>query len=224
MTTILDHFDVLVDKGLKVIPLRPNSKVPMHRGWNKNWTRREARESIIQYPECNLGFLLGDIIDVEGDSAHANLIIDRLVDGFRHPTYKSTRSVHHLFRTPDPELRIFKHKDIEFRGHGHQSVLPPSRTEEVIYRWLTIDFPVPEMPEKLFQYYLNHNRNQVARSSGLKKGHVRAKCTKCRKCYFSHKIRFDLELKAFKLLGLEWQCQLCREMDLRPVVRLLRGE
>lgn len=225
MTRTLDHFDVLTDKGLKVIPLRPNSKVPMYRGWNKNWTRSQARESVMRFPDCNLGFLLGDIIDVEGDSPQANLAIERLVDGFEHPTYKSTRSVHHLFRTPDQELRIFKHNDIEFRGYGHQSVLPPSRTEEVIYRWLSIDFPVPEMPEPLLKYYLDRKRKQIKRSpSAIKKDHVRATCTKCGLCSFSHKNRFDLELEALQLLGLKWQCRLCREIDLRPVVRILRKE
>lgn len=221
MATTLEHFDVLVGKGLKVIPLRANSKLPMYKGWNRNWNRRDARESIMRFPECNLGILLGDIIDVEGDTREANLAIDRLVDGYEHPTYRSQRSTHHLFRTPDPELRIFKHEFIEFRGHGHQSVLPPSRTEEVVYRWLSIGFPVPVMPEKLLNFYKDKMGGHEIR---IKKGHTKVVCSSCEKLCFIHKKRFALELEALQLLGQSWQCRSCRDIDLRPVVRLLRRE
>ena len=222
MATTLDHFDVLTDKGLQVIPLRANSKVPMYRGWNRDWNRRQARESVLRFPECNLGILLGDIVDVEGDSPEANETIQRLVGDYPHPTYQSTRSVHHLFRTPDPELRIFKHNEIEFRGIGHQSVLPPSRHLETIYRWMKQPcFPVPAMPESLVGFYKSKQSKHKVR---IKKDHTKVTCGVCQRFCFMHKTRFHLELEAFQLLDLPWTCQSCREIDLRPVVRILRRE
>jgi len=221
MATTLDHFDVLTDRGLKVIPLRQNSKVPLCRGWNRNWDRREARETLMRFPDCNIGILLGDIVDVEGDSLQANLAIQRLVEDYPHPTYRSTRSIHHLFQTPDPELRIFKFNEVEFRGHGHQSVLPPSRHEEVVYRWLTTGFPIPEMPPKLIKFYRDR---QNKRAKKIKPGHIRVWCSVCEKQSFIHRTRFHLELEAFQLLCQKWTCQCCRVVDLRPVVRILRKE
>lgn len=221
MATILEHFDVLINHGLKVIPLRQNSKIPMCLGWNRNWNRKIVRDQLRKNPNCNIGFLLGDIIDVEGDSPEANLIIERLVGDYPHPTYRSTRSVHHLFKTPDADLRIFKHNDVEFRGHGHQSVLPPSKHEEIIYKWLSVDFPIPEMPEELFAFYRSKKLKQKRK---IKPGHIRVWCACCQKQFFIHKNRFTLELESFQLLGHKWNCQKCRLVDLRPVVRILRKE
>lgn len=222
MPTTIDHFDALTQRGIKVIPLRENSKVPMCKGWTDNWDCEVARSKLATFPDANIGILLGDIIDVEGDSEEANRIVLDLIGDYPHPCYQSTKSIHHLFLTPDPQLAHFRWKEIEFRGIGHQSVLPPSQHQGFKYKWLkAFRFPVPHMPDRLLDFYMS--KAQRKRPPVLKPGHVRVWCGGCEEQCYLHGKRWSLELRAFKLLGEKWQCRGCRTVDLRPACRLLRG-
>lgn len=216
LTPILRQFDELVGRGIQVIPLRFNSKVPMCKGWT-TWDRQNARETLQRFPEANIGILLGNIIDVEGDSREANDRILNLIGDYPHPSYCSTKSIHHLFLNPDPTLKILKYRDMEFRGFKHQSVLPPSRHEGIHYQWTdSCEFPVPEMPKELLQFYRNLKKGK---QRIVKPGHVMVRCAKCGKKNFLHKKRFGLELTIFKRLAKKWECKQCRELDLRPFCR-----
>lgn len=219
--TVLDHFDALTKHGVKVIPLRENSKAPMCKGWNRDWDRDISRERLQRFPEANIGILLGDIVDVEGDNQESNRKILDLIGDYPHPTYHSNRSTHHLFQTPDPKLRLLKVGKLEFRGHGHQSVLPPSQFKGIEYKWLKkFRWPIPEMPKRLFIFYEKNKQGKPKKL--VKPGHMQVWCAECRhKCYL-HKKRFKLELEAFQILGLRWQCWDCREFDLRPACRMIR--
>ena len=226
LITITEHFDYLTDLGLKVIPLRENSKAPMNKCWQKDWDYRRNRERLSCFPKANIGLLLGDVIDVEGDSDHANKVLLDLIGDYPHPSYRSTRSTHHLFKTPDSKLRLLKFREIEFRGHGCQSVLPPSQHLGVEYRWLTELFPIPEMPDKLRRLYdtLTGKVKSNKSKSKTKPGYVQAWCSSCNAECYLHQKRFQLELEVFKLTGSSWKCQNCRTMDLRPMVRTLRSQ
>jgi hypothetical protein len=221
MTQALAHFDALTRKGLKIIPLRENSKVPLCKGWSQEWDWHKNREKLRQFPEANLGVLLGDIVDVEGDSEEANRTIGELIGDYPHPCYFSTKSVHHLFATPDRHLSHFRYGEIEFRGHGHQSVIPPSQHQGIFYRWLSaFRFPIPSMPERLLAFYQSKRNKKKA---FLKPDHVRIWCERCKKECFLHRKRLDLELEAFRLLCSGWNCHKCRSVDLRPACRLIRS-
>lgn len=220
MPVIIDHFDALTERGLKVIPLRKNSKIPLCKGWTNNWNKTKVREKLAQFPKSNIGILLGDIVDVEGDSESANQTVIELIGSCPHPCYHSSKSIHHLFLNPDPNFRHFRWEAIEFRGYGHQSVLPPSQHAGIQYRWSeNFRFPVPEMPERLLSFFhAKRHKHQTI----LKKNHLKVRCADCgRKC-FIHEKRFSLELKAFKLLSTKWKCHNCRMVDLRPACRLIR--
>lgn len=221
MPRILDHFDALTGKGLKIIPLWENSKAPICKGWTGEWVREKVSEKVTQLPEANLGLLLGEIVDVEGDSEDANRVILDLIGDYPHPSYLSTKSIHHLFLNPDPYLRHFRFGEIEFRGYGHQSVIPPSQHQGIVYKWVhAFKFPVPQMPERLWNFYLNKKKG---RDQNIKPGHIQVRCFACgHKCRL-HKKRWLLELEAFKLLGAKWECQNCRTIDLRPACRLIRS-
>lgn len=223
MPTILDHFEALTSKGLKVIPLRENSKIPLYKNWNKDWEYHWVKQKFQRFPNSNLGLLLGDIIDVEGDSDEANQIILNIIKDYPHPTYRSSKSIHHLFLTPDNSLRHFRWKEIEFRGHGHQSALPPSQAKGVVYKWLkNFKFPVPPMPDELI-VFLEKKRNKKLHKCPLKPGHKKVRCFSCQETIYLHQKRHELELYAFKLLGQRWECQECRTIDLRPACRLIRS-
>lgn len=222
MASILEHFDALSKQGMKIVPLYKNSKRPIGKSWGEKWSHDRARWMLQRSPEANIGLLLGDIVDVEGDSEQANQIILDLIKDYPHPCYRSTKSIHHLFLTPDPNLRRFQWNNIEFRGHGHQSVLPPSQFSGVSYKWLkNFRFPIPQMPEELVDFLENKNGLQ---KETLKPGHVRIRCGNCKNIVFLHKKRYALELKAFKLLGQKWECQDCRTTDIRSACRLIRAK
>lgn len=218
----IEHFDKLTEKGMKIIPLRENSKQPMYAKWNVNWSKDKARKRLEKKPNANIGILLGDIIDVEGDSEEANNTILKLIGDYPHPSYKSLRSIHHLFLTPESDLRIFKVGEIEFRGHGHQSVIPPSSHYGFQYKWLrNFKFPIPEMPKALLDFYNLHKYGDGKKER--KRGHIKVWCGKCHKSLFINEKRHKLEVKAFRMHDSLWECNKCRCLDVRPICRMIKA-
>ena len=217
---ILEYFNAYVAAGLQVIPLYARSKVPVGSGWTKDWDKDFCHESFQRYPQSNIGILLGEIVDVEGDTEEANDLLSRLVVGVPHPMYRSSKSTHHLFINPDSELTAVRFHGMEFRAHKHQSVLPPSCHEDgAVYHWLVgTKFPVPAMPKPLLDYY-NHNTDKRPLT---KPGHIRPWCSVCKRRCFIHRKRFLLEKEAFISYGYAWQCHNCREFDVRQLCRKLR--
>lgn len=226
-----DVFDAYVRCGMRPIPLYPNTKIPMNRDWQTGWSADRYRDFFIITPNCNIGLLLGEIIDVEGDSEFANDQIKDLVRGVPHPMFKSSKSVHHLFISPDPTLTICKVGDIEFRGCRHQSVIPPSKHESgANYAWLKgSTFPAPPIPTRLWEFMME-NRKKIKRvkppltSTGKKANHVQTTCNKCKRKEYLHKKRLVLEVRAFRAMKLLWQCHKCRAVDVRPICRELRDQ
>lgn len=211
----LRTFDQLVGEGLKPIALAAGTKRPIHKKWNENWSE-DLHRSLIKNTDANIGILLGKMIDVEGDSETANARIDKLVRGHDHPVYRSSKSFHHLFRNPDPDLTVLKYKDVEFRGNNHQSVIPPSIVGTTQYKWIVpLAFPLPEMPPELLKFYQELKQFRKRHATEIKKGHMHVACSKCREKKFVHKERFRKELFALREMNSPWVCQDCRTVDLR---------
>jgi len=221
-SAILKTFDIFVGNDLYPIALRSNSKIPIQKAWNENWDEKSNRDLLKGVAGANIGLLLGKVIDVEGDTKKANQIVNRLIGDYPHPCYRSRKSIHHLFLNPDPELRIITHKGIEFRGFGHQSVLPPSQIDDVNYGWIHLAFPIPEMPETLRSFFDNLRLKRKKAKALIKPEHMFVACAACRKKRFIHKRRFQLELIAFRELDTAWTCQDCRTVDLRDRCRQIR--
>ncbi len=220
MATTLEHFEVLSKNGLEVIPLHPGEKVPVYYAWQKDYDPAHTRWHILSNPDCNLGIRLGRVLDVEGDTTHANAVIDSLVHGVEHPMYQSRKSVHHLFLNPFRDLTRITHNGVEFRGHYHQSVVPPSVVKDTEYHWLSVDFPLRLPPPALLKYL---ERLRIQCIGDVKPGHVKLPCYTCRKIQYLHRKRFELELKAFHAMGSRWLCRSCRTVDLRPMCRQIRN-
>jgi Bifunctional DNA primase/polymerase, N-terminal len=218
MASLIEHFDVLVKNGLQIIPLHEGGKNPIFPKWQTSYNHSYSRSYVEQHPNCNLGLKLGTILDVEGDSAHANRTVLSLIGDYPHPSYSSRKSIHHLFLNPFLDLTRIVHQDIEFRGSKHQSVLPPSTVTDANYKWLTIDFPIPPLPDRLLSFLLQIRRKK---NNDIKPGHMKLPCGMCRNMCYLHKRRFNLELNAFKSMGMPWTCRKCREIDVRPMCRKL---
>jgi len=226
---IVELFDSYVRCGLRPLPLHPGTKIPVLKDWQHDWSVAKYRHFFVDRPKSNIGILLGNIIDVEGDDKPANDCIFDLVRNTPHPMFKSSKSVHHLFISPDPRITICKIGAIEFRGHRHQSVIPPSVHKSGIeYKWLKdSSFPPPPMPQRMIDFLYDHRKDihrAKPRPSGKKSNHVQTICTGCKSKNFLHKKRLVLEVRAFAVLGLKWQCQNCRTVDVRQLCREIRDQ
>lgn len=222
MSRIIDFFDRYTREfGWRVIPVYPSSKIPVGLGWNSTYNVERSRSYVHYHPNTNIGLLLGDVIDVEGDTPEANRLLESLLDGYAHPMYESSKSVHHLFRSPDDDLTALKRNGIEFRGHRHYSVIPPSvHAGGAAYTWLVEpQAAIPPMPPALEEFYNKHKR---PRKTAWKKGFVEAKCGLCGLTEPIHKKRHDLEVIAFRHHGLDWECHRCRKVDVRDLCREIR--
>lgn len=230
----LKYFDIYAQAGFKPIAVYKDTKCPVGEGWNKDWSPEKWRPYFkTKVSSYNIGLLLGDIVDVEGDSQEANDLLERMIDGFPHPKFSSSKSVHHLFLNPDPNLTRYVINDIEFRGFLHQSVVPPSVHYDVSrYNWLEDSkMPIPPMPEELLAYYwknkpdeksLKRKIDREKPNKRLKINHKRTHCNICKKNFYIHKKRLTLEVKAFMEYNLPWMCHSCREMDMRDACRKIR--
>lgn len=221
MSRILEYFDRYTSEyKWNIIPVFSRSKIPVTKKWNDNYDKSWARFYVSGHPKINLGLLLGKIVDVEGDTPEANEVLNGVLAGHDHPTYQSSKSIHHLFLTPDAELTCLKFDGIEFRGNKHFSVVPPSvHAGGAEYKWLAEPSGgVPEMPAGLVEIY-EKNKKQYKK---LKIGFVAPACTCCGQKKPIHEKRFDLEVKAFQHHGQEWQCHGCRKVDVRELCRLIR--
>jgi hypothetical protein len=216
--TTLEYFDLYTDFGLQVIPLFPGSKIPVWSRWNQDWDHARCRSYIKAQPACNIGLLLGKYVDVEGDTEEADEEIKRLIGECPHPSWRSAKSTHHLFLNPDPRLTSTRFSGMEFRAHKHQSVIPPSiHAQGVKYHWQSLHV-IPAMPQALFNYYLASRRKKKRHS-----GYMLTECKSCGGKESIHVKRLLLEVRAFRELGLLWQCHKCRKVDVRPACRRLRS-
>lgn len=223
MSNLLEYFDLYNNKlNWQIIPLRPGTKLPFTKGWNSSYDRDAMRSYFINDDDYNIGLKLGEIIDVEADDEHSNAQLTRLTNSTPHPHYKSTKSIHHLFQTPDPSLTRIVIHGMEFRGHKHQSVLPPSIVDGVKYQWIdTCGFVVPPLPESLLNLY--HKHDKMMRTMYTDKW-VMPWCAACFKQRRPiHRKRYELEIIAFKQLGQKWQCHKCRKIDVRPICRKIKS-
>lgn len=213
--------------GMKIIPIYRNSKVPVGKKWNENYDLLKSRQ-MIATNQYNIGLLLGEWIDIEGDTDEANLLLEKMIDGLPHPMYRSNKSTHHLFLNVG-KFSTRKFMDIEFRSFGVQSVLPPSvHISGDSYHWLKgTTFPAPPVPSSLQDFYLQHYihkpklKVKVPRPK-IKPDFIKSFCRVCKKKESIHQKRLLLEVRAFQEFHLPWMCHQCREVDVRPVCRKIR--
>jgi Bifunctional DNA primase/polymerase, N-terminal len=204
---MLDYFDLYNKLGWKIIPIHANCKVPVWKEWTKNYDAVKARKYLEIHPYVNIGILLGDIIDVEADSESSNVMLRNITAGWPHPVYKSTRSFHHLFQSPDNRLTKKVIAQIEFRGHLHQSLLPPSHLiseSSSKYVWITSpSISIPRLPPELYKLYWR---------SQDKPEFLLPWCAICKRQQSIHHKRYNIELTEFKKFGTRWQCKKCRKI------------
>lgn len=225
MATKAQWFELYVQAGLQPIAVYLGKKTPVGLNWNSNWHVEKWRPYFDNDNAYDMGILLGDIVDVEGDTEEANDLLRQMTEHTPHPMFRSSKSTHHLFLNPDPFLTRKVFNGMEFRAHKHQSVVPPSTHEHGSkYGWLVgSKFIIPEMPDELLQYYKSHNVKYKEKPYGqIKDDFTQMVCRSCKNEFFIHEKRLFLEVKAFQEHKLPWMCHKCREFDLRQSCRVIR--
>jgi len=222
----IKHFENYIKAGFQVIPLHPNTKIPIGKKWNENWSERGARSLFQFHVGANLGILLGTVVDVEGDTIEANELIDELIGDYPHPSYRGSKSTHHLFQNPDKGLTRISKNGIEFRAFKHQSVLPPSiHPDGSQYKWLTDFFPIPPMPPALLELYGEFQA--VPKTCPPRKPRhdlIIIQCPCCHKKIKMNRTRYKREKAAFRERREEWCCSKCRRFDIRPSCRRIKKQ
>ena len=128
----MSHLDDYTKKGWTLVRLHPRDKLPVTSRWQQEGDRPAAF-----HPEENIGVLLGgasgNLIDLDLDSAEAQIIADRLAPDSWWRFGHSNKVGHLLLRAhhvPD-DLTRKPYLDnrvplVDVRGARHQTMLPPS--------------------------------------------------------------------------------------------------
>lgn len=218
-------FSLYISQGFKPILLAPKSKKPILKQWNKNYDARRYNKILQVNTDYNIGFLLGDVVDIEGDNQRANNFLNDLFCDIPHPIFTSFKSTHHLFKVYKGfSTTRFHKKGIEIRAKYHQSVVPPSihAEDDTKYEWIFPSDHVSCLPiftkelENAIFKFCNINKEFV------KKDHVRIFCSVCKNKKYGHNKRINAEIVAFKKIGLKWSCNSCRTICIKDNVRKIR--
>lgn len=215
-TPIVEFFDESRDKyGWKIIAIRPKSKVPAFKKWTGPYWADTHRNYLLDNPHANIGILLGDVLDIEADTPKANELAGSLIGNTPHLMYKSERSFHHLFINPFRSLNKIVWRGIEFRGNGHQSILPPSiNSSGVQYEWVDANSPICLPPSNILRLL----KQLISYQPDL----VTPRCSVCGEENKMAKSRFKLEVILFSNMGCKWIGKCCRKHDLRHACRVIK--
>lgn len=220
-----DLFQKYLHYGYQPILLNHKSKKPILKNWNANYQPEIYLYYLNKSQNYNIGFLLGDIIDIEGDSEAANHFLNNLFSEINHPIYQSYKSTHHLFRNyKGCKITRLHARGIEVRAHKHQSVVPPSVHElgGFVYEWKTpifYHFEIPFLTESIEKRIKNYcGLHHVTR----KPNSSRIICAKCKKFIYVNKNRLQLEIAAFQTINNRWNCHKCRQFNINQIVRTIK--
>jgi len=188
------------------------------KGWNQKYSFNRIEKFLKLNPgNYNFGILLGDVIDIEGDSSDANAFLQELFKDIPHAIYKSSKSTHHLFRMGSQTFTRIICNTIEFRGHGHQSVVPPSIHEDgTKYNWVSKKYHVNDLTFLPKDLEIKIKRFKSRNLNFTKPHSKKILCAECRQVCFVNKRRLLLEIDVVKSMDKKWMCHKCRPYDTRP--------
>lgn len=213
MNNYLDYFDDYVAKGLMPIAIFQGTKQPVEAKWNKNWSVRRWRKYFLNEENYEIGLLWNrNFVDVETDDQKSNEFLNRLIGQVERPIFKSKRSYHNIFLTPNPDLtkvNLFgrNSEKIEIFGRGTYTLAPPSKhIEGTVYSFINDIWPPPAFPNGLKAFYFQQKKIIIKN-----KQKVSTECKGCGIKQVIHKNRLKLEVKCFSNNLLGWQCKNCRK-------------
>ncbi|QBQ56231.1 bifunctional DNA primase/polymerase [Nitrosococcus wardiae] len=166
MDTKLSHAITYAQQGYRLLPVKPNSKVPFLKEWTKKATRDPAilEDYWRQYPQANIGLATGEdsgcfVLDVDvKKDAPGEQSLEELESeyGVLPETLKAktpTGGFHYFFRHPGGRLgnRANFRPGLDIRGDGGYVLVAPSIVEGKAYGWLNEGTPLAEAPDWLLE-------------------------------------------------------------------------
>ncbi|MDP9412722.1 MAG: bifunctional DNA primase/polymerase [Pseudomonadota bacterium] len=156
-----NRFSMAARAGFRVIPLRPQSKVPALASWKEFQDRAPTAEELASWDQsdCNMGVICGaasNLVVVDVDSPEAQALLDGLSLPAT-PAVKTAKGQHLYFRPPPGGLRNgtkIAGEKLDLRGDGGYVVGAGSVHETgVSYQWLVSpdDVPFAEFPQQLLE-------------------------------------------------------------------------
>ena len=211
-----EAFEKYLDFGYKPILLHHNTKIPIFFGWQKKYNYKTYYDLLNNSnKKYNIGFLLGEIVDIEGDTEEANEILNRYFLTINHPIYKSKKSYHHLFKNSYRNISRIQINNFEIRGFSHQSVVPPSNVDyaQEDYIWTEDLIHFNELPEIPKDFTLDFKISSL--KTNIKKNkHDKSKsgiwCYVCKNKFLLNKQLLNTQIKKFKLTNQKWKCKICK--------------
>lgn len=228
MNDYLDFFDEYVFKKLMPIAVYPGTKQPVEKGWNKNWCARHWRKFFLKEENYEIGLLWNnDMIDIETDNEESNRFLNKLIGNVERPIYRSHRSYHNIFLTPNKNLKKVnlygkRGEKIEIFGKKTFTMAPPSKHLEqgVRYQFINDVWPPPPCPNGIKSLYFQQKKIVIKKDDK-----TMSRCQDCGREFCLHKSRLILEMKVFLKYSLGWKCVACRkkyELNLKQERRDLR--
>ena len=212
---IKDAFVKYLDFGYQPILLHPNTKMPIFYGWQKKYNFKNYYELLKNNINYNIGFLLGNIVDIEGDSEEANNILNNYFLTINHPVYKSKKSFHHLFKNLHRNITRIQINNFEIRGYNHQSVVPPSKVDSIEnYTWTEDLIPfkyLPEIPNDFAKNFNIKNFKTYKKTISKDKSKSGIWCFKCKNKFYLNKQYLSLQLEKIKQANKQWLCKICKK-------------
>lgn len=224
----IEIFEKYVSLGYQIIPLFKGTKVPILSNWYKNYNIDSMRSIINKMDDgINFGLLLGKVIDIEGDCEDSNAKLDKILSKYDHPIFTSNKSRHHLFRSNLKNLTRIEKNGIEFRGHRHQSVIPPSQhVSGIKYEWQIPLVNINDLPflpdfieERLVSIISKSKPKKKINKKMIKPNHVESFCSNCKSKFFIDNKRHKNECKAFAMFNLKWTCKSCSNINIRKYIK-----
>lgn len=153
---------LLAEKGLKVFPVRENSKFPpLITGWKEKATSdpEQVRLFWLATPEANIGVHADGLCILDVDTkkgGNESLELLRMVEDLPDTLTAATPGggTHHYYRLPAghsgvPNSVESLGRGLDIRSAGGYVVAPGSTTDGGSYRWLDADVDVADAPEWL---------------------------------------------------------------------------
>lgn len=228
MNIYLDYFDDYVAKGLNPIAIFGRTKQPVEAKWNRNWSMRRWRKYFLDDDAYEIGLLWNQgFVDVETDDKKSNDFLNRMIGDVPRPIFKSKRSYHNIFLTPNPNLtkvNLFgkNGEKIEIFGRRTYTLAPPSKhIEGTTYNFINDIWPPPVFPNSLKAFYFQQKKIIIKN-----KQKIITICNQCNKEQFIHKKRLALEIQVFSKYHLKWCCRDCRkkyDIDIKEICRIIRN-
>lgn len=161
---MLDHAIAAARRGIRVLPIPPNSKAPVLDNWQRLATTDEAtiRRWAEEFPGCNWGGISGCTIDFDVKHGKRGAELFELFNALFPETYtqrSASGGYHMLFHLPDGAAPISNANGrmlakfgrdcgIDVRGAAGQVVLAGSTVDGAPYTVLD-DLPIAEAPPDL---------------------------------------------------------------------------